>query len=100
MHVLNSVIYTYSTHISQTHVQGHVYGMFQDEKYFPEPEKFRPERWTKGTAMKQEVKAMSNLVWGHGARMCIGKSLWRLFFSSITLFESIEVIVEYLSQNT
>lgn len=56
-----------------THVQGHVYGMFQDEKYFPEPEKFKPERWTKGTAMKQEVKAMSNLVWGHGARMCIGR---------------------------
>lgn len=53
--------------------------MCQDEKYFPEPEKFKPERWTKGTAMKQEVKAISNLVWGHGARMCIGKSLWGFF---------------------
>ncbi|XP_022312941.2 cytochrome P450 10-like [Crassostrea virginica] len=56
-----------------THVQGNLFGMFRDSKLFPEPETFKPERWLKGSQMNQEIKALSNLVWGHGARMCIGR---------------------------
>ncbi|XP_048758643.2 cytochrome P450 10-like [Ostrea edulis] len=56
-----------------THVQGNLYGMFRDSKLFPEPETFKPERWLKENQMNQESKALSNLVWGHGARMCIGR---------------------------
>lgn len=56
----------------QTHVQANLYGMFRDNQFFPEPEVFKPERWLKEYQMDKELKALSNLVWGHGARMCIG----------------------------
>ncbi|XP_035825683.1 cytochrome P450 10, partial [Aplysia californica] len=58
-----------------THVQANLYGMYHDPALFPEPESFRPERWLRENSgdMDPTVKAMSNLVWGHGARMCIGR---------------------------
>ncbi|XP_061192018.1 cytochrome P450 10-like [Saccostrea echinata] len=56
-----------------THVQGNLYTMYRDSNLFPEPEAFKPERWLKENTMNQEVKALSNFVWGHGARMCIGR---------------------------
>lgn len=59
--------------VMQTHVQANLYGMFRDPAYFPDPEVFRPERWLREANMDSNVKALSNLVWGHGARMCIGK---------------------------
>ena len=68
-------VFSYYFFFLQTHVQGNLFGMFRDDKLFPEPETFKPERWLKGSQMNQEIKALSNLVWGHGARMCIGKSL-------------------------
>jgi len=58
-------------------VQANLYGMFHDEKLFPNPEEFKPERWLRGN-MDSNLKALSNLVWGHGARMCIGKYLIQL----------------------
>ncbi|XP_061192063.1 cytochrome P450 10-like [Saccostrea echinata] len=58
-----------------THVQCNLYGIYRDSKFFPEPKVFKPERWLKETQMDKEVKALSNLVWGHGARMCIGRRL-------------------------
>ncbi|KAJ8305530.1 hypothetical protein KUTeg_016075 [Tegillarca granosa] len=54
-----------------THVQANLYGMFRDPKLFPDPREFKPERWLKGN-MSSNIKALSNLIWGHGARMCIG----------------------------
>ncbi|XP_061192062.1 cytochrome P450 10-like [Saccostrea echinata] len=56
-----------------THVQANLYGMFRDSKFYPDPETFKPERWLKESHMDKELKALSNLVWGHGARMCIGR---------------------------
>ncbi|KAK6179576.1 hypothetical protein SNE40_011903 [Patella caerulea] len=55
-----------------THVQANVYGMYRDPSLFPEPELFKPERWLRGN-MDSNLKSLSNLVWGHGARMCIGR---------------------------
>jgi len=52
-------------------VQANLYGMFHDPKLFPEPATFSPERWLDGK-MDRQLKSLSNLVWGHGARMCIG----------------------------
>ncbi|XP_062589510.1 cytochrome P450 10-like [Saccostrea cucullata] len=47
--------------------------MFRDSKFYPDPETFKPERWLKESDMDKELKGFSNLVWGHGARMCIGR---------------------------
>ncbi|KAL3868739.1 hypothetical protein ACJMK2_041508 [Sinanodonta woodiana] len=55
-----------------THVQANLYGMFRDDKLFPESDTFKPERWFRGN-MDTQLQALSNLVWGHGARMCIGR---------------------------
>ncbi|ESO92641.1 hypothetical protein LOTGIDRAFT_233081 [Lottia gigantea] len=56
-----------------THVQANLYGMYSDAKIFPEPEKFKPERWLRESKMDSQTKSLSNLIWGHGARMCIGR---------------------------
>uniref|UniRef100_A0A8W8N4Z2 Cytochrome P450 10 n=1 Tax=Magallana gigas TaxID=29159 RepID=A0A8W8N4Z2_MAGGI len=56
-----------------THVQANMYAMFRNSQYYSEPELFKPERWLKDSGMDNNLKAMSNLVWGHGARMCIGR---------------------------
>ncbi|XP_063441953.1 cytochrome P450 10-like [Mytilus trossulus] len=55
-----------------THVQGNLYAMYHDPKLYPDPESFKPERWLDGE-MDRKLKSLSNLVWGHGARMCIGR---------------------------
>lgn len=49
-----------------------MYAMFRNSQYYSGPELFKPERWLKDSGMDNNLKAMSNLVWGHGARMCIG----------------------------
>ncbi|CAG0884942.1 unnamed protein product, partial [Darwinula stevensoni] len=43
------------------------------EEYYPEPEKFKPERWLQG--QKDEVTAFASIPFGHGARMCIGRRI-------------------------
>ncbi|KAL8570631.1 hypothetical protein ACOMHN_039068 [Nucella lapillus] len=56
-----------------SHVQANLYGMFRDAEMFPEPERFQPSRWLREGNMDPQLKSLSNLVWGHGARMCIGR---------------------------
>ena len=36
---------------------------------------YRPERWLRGDGEEDDLstKSFTNLPWGHGARMCIGK---------------------------
>ncbi|BFZ16979.1 hypothetical protein BsWGS_20018 [Bradybaena similaris] len=63
-----------------THVQANLYGMYHDPELFDRPEEFIPERWLKDgqdgrDKMDSTVKAVSQLVWGHGARMCLGRRL-------------------------
>ncbi|KAK7488462.1 hypothetical protein BaRGS_00020247 [Batillaria attramentaria] len=55
-----------------SHVQANLYGMFRDPELFPDPHQFRPERWLRGN-MDPKLKSLSNLIWGHGPRMCIGR---------------------------
>ncbi|XP_070561094.1 probable cytochrome P450 CYP44 [Ptychodera flava] len=43
------------------------------EEYFPEPEKFIPERWIRGHDMQTDVNPFILLPFGHGARMCLGR---------------------------
>ncbi|KAL4236526.1 hypothetical protein ACF0H5_004911 [Mactra antiquata] len=58
---------------ANTHVQANLFGMFRDEKLFPDNDKFQPERWLRENKMDTQLKSLSNLIWGHGARMCIGR---------------------------
>lgn len=48
-----------------------VWGMHSDPEYFPEPEKFIPERFDK--AKIQARPEYSYLPFGDGPRICIGK---------------------------
>lgn len=57
-----------------THVQANIFGMSRNEKLFPNPLEYRPSRWA-GTNPDNRFKAIYNLVWGHGARMCIGRRI-------------------------
>lgn len=58
---------------ANTHVQANLFGMFHDEKLFPDNDQFKPERWLRESKMDTQLKSLSNLIWGHGARMCIGR---------------------------
>lgn len=56
----------------QTHIQANVTCLCRNEEVFPEADKFKPERWLDE---RNEDMGVVNLVWGHGARMCIGRRL-------------------------
>ena len=62
----------------QTHCQANLYGMGRDPALFPDPEVYQPERWLRSRSEDSEdmsMKALTNLPWGHGARMCIGRRI-------------------------
>jgi cytochrome P450 len=48
------------------------YLMHHDERFFPEPDRFLPERWT--PEFKASLPAFAYLPFGGGARRCIGES--------------------------
>ncbi|KAH9380959.1 hypothetical protein HPB48_008178 [Haemaphysalis longicornis] len=57
------------------------------EKYFPQPERFHPERWL-GEA-RCRIHPFSMLPFGHGARMCVGRR-----FSELELMTAAAKMVE------
>jgi cytochrome P450 len=52
------------------------YVMHRDERYFPEPTRFDPERWT--TAERESRPQFSYFPFGGGARRCIGEGFARM----------------------
>ncbi len=50
----------------------YIYGVHHNEKYWPEPKKFMPERFSKEN--KKQHKPFSYLPFGGGPRLCIGNN--------------------------
>ena len=50
-----------------------VMGIQYDEQYYPEPEKFDPERFTEEN--KQSRPNYTHMPFGEGPRICIGKNI-------------------------
>jgi cytochrome P450 len=49
-----------------------ILGLHKDEKYWPEPDKFIPERFSAGN--KSNINQYAFLPFGQGPRNCIGNS--------------------------
>ena len=47
--------------------------MTQDPEFFPEPERFRPERWAEMDARTREAVHPRKIVFGFGRRLCPGR---------------------------
>ncbi|KAF5277758.1 hypothetical protein FQR65_LT03738 [Abscondita terminalis] len=54
-----------------TNIMIPIHGLHFDPKYYPEPEKFNPERFN--ASNKQKINSYSYLPFGTGPRNCIGK---------------------------
>ena len=55
----------------------------RDPDSFPDPLKFRPERWLRGHRDRHTAHAFANIPFGHGARSCIGQRFARLELFSL-----------------
>ncbi len=51
------------------------YSSGRDPRYFVEPERFWPERWTRETSEKSVTDPYASLPFGHGKRSCVGRRL-------------------------
>jgi len=61
---------------AQTVIAIELYCAARSEKYFKDPLEFRPERWLREN--KDEIHAFSNLSFGFGTRMCLGRRVAEL----------------------
>lgn len=59
-----------------THVGVNVYSLLHNEKYFPDPFVYKPERWL-STLPKERTKIMHDafIPFSAGSRICAGKSM-------------------------
>lgn len=53
-------------------------GLQKDPKYYDEPEKFKPERYSNGKKADKTFAKMPNLSFGLGPRNCLGMRMGRL----------------------
>ena len=44
-----------------------------DQELFPNPTKFVPERWLRGSPEHHQAHSYANVTFGHGPRMCVGR---------------------------
>ncbi|KAI0640910.1 cytochrome P450 [Trametes meyenii] len=70
------------------------WAMTRDERYYPDPEAFRPERYlgTKDGSERNDVLLPSSFVFGFGRRVCPGQaladnSLWLAIANIVALFD-------------
>ncbi|EME82106.1 uncharacterized protein MYCFIDRAFT_139090 [Pseudocercospora fijiensis CIRAD86] len=55
----------------------------RDEKLFPHPDTFRPERWLEASGQNLLAMERGSLAWGSGKRVCIGKNVAMLEMSKL-----------------
>ena len=65
--------YLFIISIWQQHVLLNIYHQRFDSAVYSDPESFEPERWLREN--KQDIHKMANVVFGFGARSCIGKTV-------------------------
>jgi len=58
----------------QTHCQANLYGIGRNEALFENASSFMPERWLHDHSQLGRLNNLTNLAFGHGPRMCLGKS--------------------------
>lgn len=69
------------------------YGMHRNPRHFPEPDRFKPERWLDGSA--KELPRFAYLPFGGGPRVCIGNhfAMMELGLVLATLMQQLELAV-------
>ena len=71
-----SLILTIINELLQSLVIMESYATTRSEKYFKDPLEFNPERWLRES---KEAHSFSNLQFGFGPRMCVGKKRSSVF---------------------
>lgn len=71
-----------------------IFGLHRDPKYYPEPERFDPERFSNDN--KSKIKPYTYLPFGVGPRHCLGSrfalvEIKTLFFYLLTTFEIVPI---------
>ncbi|KAI0642043.1 cytochrome P450 [Trametes meyenii] len=73
-------------------VIANTWALTRDERYYPEPDQFRPERHLKSDTEDKEILLPSSFVFGFGRRVCPGQALaeanlWLAMAHIIALFD-------------
>jgi len=80
-------------HIAQgTIVTANIWSMTRNEKVYPDPETFRPERFDKISSASDELSNPRNLVFGFGRRICPGQqfadaNIWLAMANILAAFD-------------
>ncbi|CAA7261125.1 unnamed protein product [Cyclocybe aegerita] len=73
-------------------VMGNSWAMLNDEKVYPDPSTFNPDRFMKGGKLNPDIRDPAHACWGFGRRVCPGRylafsSVWINVASMIAAFD-------------